>query len=83
MGAPDSIGTLADIAAACDARALASTLLAMTRFAERPSAGAAEAIACHLDCVADEEACDSATRAIATLLSRCWLYGDVAVRVSV
>ncbi|MFT3735895.1 MAG: hypothetical protein QM776_12855 [Rhodocyclaceae bacterium] len=78
MGAPDSIGTLADIAAACDARALAATLLAMTRYAEFPSRGASELVACHLDCVADEEACDSATRAIAALLSRCWLYGDAA-----
>jgi hypothetical protein len=76
MGAPESISTIADIASVCDARALAATLLAMTRFAEFPSRGAAEMIACHLDCVADEEACDNATRAIAALLSRCWLYGD-------
>ncbi|GAA5169857.1 hypothetical protein [Viridibacterium curvum] len=78
MGAPDSLGTLADIAAACDARALAATLLAITRYAEFPSRAAQEVVACHLDCVADEDACDNATRAIASLLSRCWLYGEIA-----
>ncbi|GAB4056955.1 hypothetical protein [Uliginosibacterium sediminicola] len=78
MGAFDSIALLSDLALASRTPALASTLLAMTRYMEWPTEGAAQAIACHLDCVAEDEDCDAATRAIAALLARCWLYGGIA-----
>jgi hypothetical protein len=57
--------------------ALASTLVTITRFVERPSAAEAQRVVCQLDC-AGEECSEPATRAICQLLARCWLYGNAA-----
>ncbi len=69
---------LTETALAASAPALASSLVAMTQFAERPSPAAAQRIVCQLDCASEDESCDPATRAICALLARCWLYGPDA-----
>jgi len=80
MGAPEINGLLEELALRSHSPSLGVALLALTRFVEHPEKGSPEAIACQLDCVADDESCDAATRAIAALLTRCWLYGEPARR---
>lgn len=75
MGAPENLIFLRELAGRCGVPALANCLLRMSCFAEAPNEAEAQVIVCQLDCVADETTCDAATRALASMLARCWLRG--------